>query len=99
VFVFNSKHILSNVTAIDAQEGKVLGKIELGGNPEFAASDGKGHVFVDLVDKDVVLQIDPQTLTGGERWSFGACKHPRKRAIDRPHSVYSKAAGTNKGPF
>jgi hypothetical protein len=67
VFVFNSKHILSNVTAIDAQEGKVLGKIELGGNPEFAASDGKGHVFVDLVDKDVVLQIDPQTLTGGER--------------------------------
>lgn len=86
VFVFNGKRELSNGTAIDAQTGKVLGKIDLGGNPEFAASDGKGHVFVDLEDKDTVLQIDSQKLTAGERWSPGACKHPSTMAIDRLHS-------------
>jgi len=85
VFVFNGKREMSNATAFDAQTGKVLGKIELGGNPEFAASDGKGHVFVDLEDKDIVLQIDSRKLTAGERWSPGTCKHPSTMAIDRPH--------------
>ena len=85
VFVFNGKHTLSNATVIDAQTGKVLGKIDLGGNPEFAASDGKGHVFVDLVDKDIVLQIDSQKLTAGQRWSVGTCKRPSAMAIDRSH--------------
>ena len=85
VFVFNGKRELSNATVIDAQSGKVLGKIDLGGNPEFAASDGKGHVFVDLEDKDTVLQIDSQKLTAGERWSPGTCKHPSTMAIDRAH--------------
>ena len=86
VFVFNGKHTMSNATVIDAKEGTVLGSIELGGNPEFAASDGKGHVFVDLVDKDVVLQIDSQTMTAGERWSLGDCKRPSTMAIDRQNS-------------
>jgi DNA-binding beta-propeller fold protein YncE len=85
VFVFNGKRTLSNATAYDAQTGKVLGKIELGGNPEFAASDGKGHVFVDLEDKNIVLQIDSKSLTAGERWSPGTCMRPSTMAIDRAH--------------
>lgn len=85
VFVFNGKRELSNATVIDAVSGKVLGAIELGGNPEFAASDGKGHVFVDLVDKDAVLEIDSRKLMAGERWSPGTCKHPSTMAIDRAH--------------
>jgi DNA-binding beta-propeller fold protein YncE len=85
VFVFNGKHTLSNATVIDAKAGTVLGKIDLGGNPEFAASDGKGHVFVDLVDKDVVLQIDSQKLTAEKRLPVGTCKRPSTMAIDRAH--------------
>ena len=85
VFVFNGKHALSNATVIDAQEGKVLGKIDLGGNPEFAASDAKGHVFVDLVDKNKVLTIDSRKMTPGESWGVGTCKHPSAMAIDRAH--------------
>ena len=84
VFTFNKK--TNNATAIDAQDGKVAGSFDLGGNPEFAAADGKGHAFVDLVDKDVVLQIDSRNITPGARWTLGDCKGPGTMTIDRMNS-------------
>ena len=80
VFTFNARS--SNATAIDAKEGKVAGTVELGGKPEFAAADGKGHVFVNLEDKDVVVQIDSRKIAAGERWPLGPCKEPGPMAID-----------------
>ncbi len=32
-----------NATVIDAKSGSVVGKIELGGGPEFAVADGEGN--------------------------------------------------------
>ncbi len=49
VFTFNGD--ASTATAIDAATGKAAGNVALGGGPEFAASDGKGHIFVNLEDK------------------------------------------------
>ena len=46
VFTFNAKS--HDTTAVDASKGEVVGKIDLGGKPEFAASDEKGTVFVNL---------------------------------------------------
>src|SRR5580693_7090135 len=37
IFTFNSKS--HDTTAVDASEGTLVGKIELGGKPEFAAAD------------------------------------------------------------
>src|SRR5208283_5399535 len=48
VFTFNGKGNEKTATAIDASKGEVVGKIELGGKPEFAATDEKGTVFVNL---------------------------------------------------
>jgi DNA-binding beta-propeller fold protein YncE len=84
VFTFNKRS--ENSTVIDAKEGKALSTFALGGNPEFAAADGKGHVFVDLVDKDIVLQIDSKTMSPGERWPTGSCTGPGTMAIDRKTS-------------
>jgi len=81
VFTFNGGS--SNATAIDAKEGKVVGTIELGGTRELAATDAKGHVFVNLVDKNVVLRIDSRTLTTDERWPLGNCERPGTMAIDQ----------------
>ncbi len=81
VFTFNGGS--SNATAIDAKEGTVVGTIELGGTRELAASDAKGHVFVNLVDKNVVLRIDSRTLAAGERWALGDCQRPGTMAIDQ----------------
>src|ERR1019366_3626407 len=43
VYIFS--HVAPNATVIDAVEGTVLGTIDLGGMPEQAATDNKGHVY------------------------------------------------------
>lgn len=71
VFAFNED--TDNATAFDANSGEVVGTIELGGRPAFAASDDKGHVFVNLIEKGLVLRIDARSLTAGERWPVSDC--------------------------
>jgi DNA-binding beta-propeller fold protein YncE len=84
-----SKHVLSfntvsrNATVINAADGKVAGSIELDGKPEFALADGKGHVFVDLVDKAVVARIDSQALSIDQRWPVTSCDRPTSMAMDK----------------
>src|SRR4051794_11815103 len=60
VYVFS--HSKPNATVIDGKDGSVVGMIDLGGAPEQAASDGKGHLYVDIEDKDNVAVIDANTL-------------------------------------
>ena len=60
VYVFS--HSAPNVTVIDAKEGLVVGTIDLGGAPEQAASDGQGHLYVDIEDKDNVAVVDVKTM-------------------------------------
>jgi DNA-binding beta-propeller fold protein YncE len=81
VFTFNARS--HNATAIDAKTDEVVGSVDLDGQSEFARSDAEGHVFVDLVDKGVVLQIDSQKLKAMGRWPTGECKRPTSMAIDR----------------
>src|SRR5258707_4115308 len=46
VFAFTGRS--QDATASAADKGKVLGTIKLDGRPEFAASDGKGEIFVNI---------------------------------------------------
>lgn len=55
-------HSKPNVTLIDGKDGSVVGTIDLGGAPEQAATDGKGHVWVDLEDKDAIAAVDAKTM-------------------------------------
>ena len=41
----------------------MVGTIDLGGAPEQAVSDGKGHIYVDLEDKDSVAVVDAKAMT------------------------------------
>ncbi len=52
-----------NATVIDAADGSVAGTVDLGGAPEQAVSDGKGHLYVDIEDKGNVAVVDTKTLT------------------------------------
>jgi hypothetical protein len=85
VFSFNGDS--SNATAIDAGTGKVAGTIALGGGPEFAAADGKGHVFVNLEDKSQLVRIDSKTLKIENAWSLAPCESPAGLAIDADHEI------------
>jgi DNA-binding beta-propeller fold protein YncE len=83
VFTFNGKS--HDSTAIDATKGTVLGTIKLEGKPEFAASDGKGEIFVNIEDKSQLDAIDPAKLEVKSRWPLAPCEEPSGLSIDREH--------------
>jgi DNA-binding beta-propeller fold protein YncE len=80
VFSFNGRG--RNVTAVDASTDTVLGSIALDAKPEFAVSDGKGHVYVNLEDKSSLAVIDPMHLTVTSVWPIAGCQEPSGLAID-----------------
>jgi DNA-binding beta-propeller fold protein YncE len=55
-------HRAPNATVINAVDGSIVGTIDLGGAPEQAATDEKGHIYVDVEDKDNVAVIDAKTM-------------------------------------
>src|SRR5213592_2509516 len=60
IYVFS--HSAPNATVLDAKDGSVFGTVDLGGAPEQAASDGQGHLYVDIEDKDNVAVVDVKTM-------------------------------------
>ncbi len=81
VFTFNAGS--QDATAIDVTKGEVAGTIQLGGKPEFAASDGRGTVFVNLEDKNQLFALDADKLTVKERWPLPGCEEPSGLAMDQ----------------
>ena len=69
VYVFS--HSAPNVTVIDGKDGTVVGTIDLGGAPEQAQSDGQGHVYIDLEDKDQIAVVDANTLKVTAHYDLG----------------------------
>ena len=69
IYVFS--HSQPNATVIDAKDGSVVGTIDLGGAPEQAASDGKGHLYVAIEDKDNIAVVDVNTLKVTAHYSLG----------------------------
>jgi DNA-binding beta-propeller fold protein YncE len=47
---------------INAADGSIAGTVDLGGAPEEAVSDLKGHLYVDIEDKANVAVVDTRTL-------------------------------------
>jgi DNA-binding beta-propeller fold protein YncE len=68
VYIFS--HSAPNATVIDAKDGSVVGTIDLGGAPEQAVTDGKGHLYIDLEDKDSIAAVDAKTLTVTAHYSL-----------------------------
>jgi YVTN family beta-propeller protein len=84
VFTFNGRS--SNATVIDAKTLKVIGTIPLAGKPEFAASDYKGRVYVNIEDKSLLCVIDPKEMKVLSTWSLAPLEEPSAMAIDRKNN-------------
>lgn len=67
---------------IDPKTGKIDPPIDLGGKPEFLASDGAGKVYVNLEDKDQVAVVDIRARKVLAHWSVAPGGHPVGMAID-----------------
>jgi DNA-binding beta-propeller fold protein YncE len=80
VFTFNGRG--NNATAIDAKTGMVVGTIPVGGKPEFAVSDDKGHVYANIEDTSEIIEIDAAKAMLTKRYSLKPCDGPSGLAID-----------------
>lgn len=83
VFTFNGR--TSNVTVINANTYKVIGTIKLDGRPEFAVSDGHGHLFDNIESKSEIAEINPVTMKIVKEWSIAPGEGPSGLAIDNVH--------------
>lgn len=80
VFAFNGDD--RSATVIDAKTNVVVATMALGGAPEFNAVDGRGRVFVNLVDKDEVLTIDAKAHKIVRTSPVAPGSHPSAMSID-----------------
>jgi YVTN family beta-propeller protein len=81
VFTFNGKS--NDATAIDAKSGDVItASIPVGGKPEFAQVDGKGHIYVNIEDKNEIIEVDAKNALVSRRYSIAPCDEPSGLAID-----------------
>jgi DNA-binding beta-propeller fold protein YncE len=80
VFTFNGRS--NNSTAIDAKTGMVVGTIMVGGKPEFAVADDKGHVYANIEDTSEIIEIDGAKTAVTKRFSLKPCDGPSGMAID-----------------
>ncbi len=70
--VFVLSHRAPNATVINAADGTIRGTIDdLGGAPEQAVSDEKGHVYIDLEDKDQIAVVDADALKVTAHYDLG----------------------------
>lgn len=68
---------------VDPKTGKLDAPIELGGKPEFLASNGAGKVYVNLVDKSEVAVVDMEARKVVARWPVAPGGAPVGMSIDR----------------
>jgi DNA-binding beta-propeller fold protein YncE len=61
--VYVLSHRAPNATVINAADGTIAGTIDVGGAPEQAVTDGKGHIYVDIEDKGNIAVVDAKTMT------------------------------------
>ncbi len=74
---------------IDPTSGKIETPIELGGKPEFLASDGKGRLYINLVDKDNVAVVDFKARKVIAHWPVAPGGSPVGISIDtKNHQLF-----------
>ena len=70
VYVFS--HPTKDATVIDAKDGTVLGRVDLGGVPEEGVPDGKGLLYVVMQDpQGSVTVVDVKTMKAIAHYPFG----------------------------
>ena len=86
VWIFS--HSAPNATVIDTKDGSIAGTVDLGGAPEQAATDGQGHIWVDVEDKDSIAAVDAKTLTVTGHFDLsGKCGGPGGLGFDAKNHV------------
>src|SRR3954469_20215652 len=98
VYVFS--HPTKDATVIDAKDGTVLGRIDLGGVPEQGVTDGKGMLYVVLQDNDgSVTAVDTTTMKATAHYPLGDKGGCNGLALDVKNSVLFAACARSGSPL
>jgi YVTN family beta-propeller protein len=91
LYTFNGRS--HDISVIDPAAGSVIQTIPAGGKPEFAQSDGKGHIFFNIEDTAQIGEID--TLAGRRiaTWTLPDCEEPTGLALDLAHGRLFSTCG------
>ncbi len=80
VYAFNAHSHSASV--IDAETEKIIATVPLSGTPEFAATDGKGNVYVNIETKNSLVHFDQDGTKVQNEWSLAPCTAPSGLAMD-----------------
>ena len=80
IFAFNGKS--ANATILDAKTLQLTATLDLPGKPEFAVVDGKGNLYVNIEDKNLLCHINTKTRTVEHSWSVAPGAEPSGLALD-----------------
>ncbi|MVN77502.1 PQQ-binding-like beta-propeller repeat protein [Hymenobacter sp. HMF4947] len=94
VFAFSNDGGKSSV--LDPATGQVVGTAELGGDVEVPATDGKGHIFVNIEDKSEVIEFDAKTLAVRHRYALAPGAEPTGLAFDAKNNRLFSACANEK---
>ncbi len=84
VFTFNGKS--KNVTVLDASSLAIVATIPVPDKPEFAADDGKGHIYVNIESEPGQISvIDSRKLSVARTFTLPGCASPTGLALDKVH--------------
>ena len=69
-------------TVLDVRTGNVVGTAALGGDVEVPATDGRGHIFVNIENKSEVIEFDAKSLAVLHRYPLAPGEEPTGLAFD-----------------
>ncbi len=72
----------NNLSIIDPSVDKVIDSINVGGKPETAVSDEEGHLYVNIEDKNEIVQLDTKSFKVLNHWSIAPAEGPTGLAYD-----------------
>ncbi|HEY6619235.1 MAG TPA: hypothetical protein VIY68_06810 [Steroidobacteraceae bacterium] len=84
-----------SMTVVDTTSDSVMTTIHLGGQPEFAAVDGAGKLFVNIEDKREIQRVNTKTAKVDATWPIPACDSPHGLAIDKEsHRLFTSCVNS-----
>ncbi|MEP6999540.1 MAG: hypothetical protein ABI969_03620 [bacterium] len=97
--VYIGSHPTKELIVLDSHDGKVLGKIDLGGIPEQTISDGKGTLYAVLQDSaGSVAVVDQKSMKTTKRFALGDIGRCNGLALDARNSILFAACAQGRTP-
>ncbi|HTJ29772.1 MAG TPA: YncE family protein, partial [Acidobacteriaceae bacterium] len=92
VWAFNGRS--HDLSIMSAASNTIDATISLPGKPEFPRADGRGKVFVNIEDKNLIVELDAREKKIVASWPLTGCDSPSGLAIDTAkHRLFSVCGG------